>query len=245
MIFSDMCSPNGTYPGSCVCTNGTAHCNDGGDVPGKCWPGEQIHDPCDGFETGCTADGILVKCGGDPKTGHMIFSNTCSPNGTYPGSCICTNGTSYCQETDDPDDPECWPGEQIHDPCDGFETGCTVDGILVKCDGDPKTGHMIFSNMCSPDGTSPGSCTCTKGYAHCADSGDVPGECWQGKEIHDPCDGYKTGCNVDGILVICDGDPETGDMIADEDCPTSATCVCIDGISKCGETYEDLDDSEL
>jgi hypothetical protein len=30
------------------------------------------------------------------------------------------------------DGPKCWPGKEIHDPCDGWLTGCTKDGILVS-----------------------------------------------------------------------------------------------------------------
>ncbi|KAI2639017.1 hypothetical protein GGS26DRAFT_587788 [Hypomontagnella submonticulosa] len=37
----------------------------------------------------------------------------------------------------------CWTG-QIHSPCNGFTTGCTPDGIMVKCQGT----QMIWASMC-------------------------------------------------------------------------------------------------
>ncbi|KAI1418599.1 hypothetical protein F5Y13DRAFT_3157 [Hypoxylon sp. FL1857] len=47
----------------------------------------------------------------------------------------------------------CWTGE-IHSPCDGATAGCTVDGIMVTCQGT----QMIFADMCGgPNG--PWSCT--------------------------------------------------------------------------------------
>ncbi|KAI1380942.1 hypothetical protein F4677DRAFT_205380 [Hypoxylon crocopeplum] len=51
---------------------------------------------------------------------------------------------------------QCWNGTEIHDPCWGFETGCTVDGILVKCDGGVA---MIYSSMCDCCENGPGICT--------------------------------------------------------------------------------------
>ncbi|KAI1207151.1 uncharacterized protein F4807DRAFT_189035 [Annulohypoxylon truncatum] len=47
----------------------------------------------------------------------------------------------------------CWTGE-IHSPCNGATTGCTPDGILVKCEAD--SGAMIYDSMC---GGPPGTCT--------------------------------------------------------------------------------------
>ncbi|KAI0386703.1 hypothetical protein F5Y04DRAFT_275154 [Hypomontagnella monticulosa] len=38
---------------------------------------------------------------------------------------------------------DCWTGE-IHSPCNGFTTGCTPDGIMVKCQGE----QMIWASMC-------------------------------------------------------------------------------------------------
>jgi len=48
-----------------------------------------------------------------------------------------------------------------------------------------------------------------------------------------------------GGKVKCDGDPKTGNMIFDKTC--SASCVCVDGVSKCSteKGYEDLDGDEL
>ncbi|KAI1098620.1 hypothetical protein F4804DRAFT_324299 [Jackrogersella minutella] len=49
----------------------------------------------------------------------------------------------------------CWTGE-IHSPCNNATTGCTPDGIMVKCQAD--SGAMIFDAMCGgPNG--PWSCT--------------------------------------------------------------------------------------
>ncbi|KAK3322666.1 hypothetical protein B0H66DRAFT_639058 [Apodospora peruviana] len=65
------------------------------------------------------------------------------------------------------DEPACWVGE-IHSPCDGFETGCTPDGILVKCDGD----HMIFAAQCGPAVGGPWTCHCVDGVSQCGDDDD-------------------------------------------------------------------------
>ncbi|KAI1459222.1 hypothetical protein F4805DRAFT_421958 [Annulohypoxylon moriforme] len=49
----------------------------------------------------------------------------------------------------------CWTGE-IHSPCNNATTGCTPDGIMVKCQAD--SGAMIFASMCGGP-TGQGSCT--------------------------------------------------------------------------------------
>ncbi|KAI1093137.1 hypothetical protein F5B19DRAFT_451213 [Rostrohypoxylon terebratum] len=47
----------------------------------------------------------------------------------------------------------CWTGE-IHSPCNNATSGCTPDGIMVKCQAD--SGAMIYASMC---GGPIGSCT--------------------------------------------------------------------------------------
>ncbi|KAI8962908.1 hypothetical protein F5Y11DRAFT_356719 [Daldinia sp. FL1419] len=49
----------------------------------------------------------------------------------------------------------CWSG-QIHYPCNGSTTGCTPDGIMVKCQD--TSGAMIYADMCGLG--SPGKGTC-------------------------------------------------------------------------------------
>src|SRR3569833_174160 len=41
--------------------------------------------------------------------------------------------------------PKCWPGKQIHDPCDGFVTGWSLDGILVSCSSARIIGTYLDS----------------------------------------------------------------------------------------------------
>jgi hypothetical protein len=203
-----------------VCTAWTTpHCQDvlNNEIAAAadCWVGS-IHDPCKGFQTGCTPDGMLVKCDGDPATKSMIWASNCG----HPGSCHCVDGVSKCAEP-----PACWVGS-IHSPCNGFQTGCTPDGMLVKCDGDPATASMIWASNCGH----PGSCHCVDGVSKCAE----PPACWVGN-IHSPCNGFQTGCTPDGMLVKCDGDPATASMIWASGCgPTgSGSCHCVDGVSKC------------
>ncbi|KAI1650158.1 uncharacterized protein F4817DRAFT_328431 [Daldinia loculata] len=50
----------------------------------------------------------------------------------------------------------CWAG-QIHYPCDGSTTGCTPDGIMVKCQD--SSGAMIYANMCDLGSQGKGTCT--------------------------------------------------------------------------------------
>ncbi|KAI1662722.1 hypothetical protein F4813DRAFT_8534 [Daldinia decipiens] len=51
---------------------------------------------------------------------------------------------------------ECWAG-QIHYPCNGSTTGCTPDGIMVKCQD--SSGAMIYADMCDLGSAGKGTCT--------------------------------------------------------------------------------------
>ncbi|KAI2605990.1 uncharacterized protein GGS25DRAFT_523660 [Hypoxylon fragiforme] len=50
----------------------------------------------------------------------------------------------------------CWTGG-IHSACNGAATGCTPDGILVKCQ--ESTGAMIWASMCEEPGQDQRTCS--------------------------------------------------------------------------------------
>lgn len=44
--------------------------------------------------------------------------------------------------------PQCWPGKEIHDACDGYQTGCTEDGFLVS---PMLMSHASSASTCQND----------------------------------------------------------------------------------------------